>query len=92
MSVTILQTIALPSTVNAWGFGGSTSKVQYLMSNGDVWVSGKVHYRHQPSVKYIQCKFGADESFRGGLHADLDHDLRGRPEAYISKYYAKREA
>jgi len=78
----------MPSTVNAWGFGGSIKRKRYILDNNDVWVEGVACYRHLPSQKYIQCRFN-DLSFRGGLSADLDEVLRGSALVYIKNFYKK---
>lgn len=89
----IVSKEGLPATTNGWGFGGSTDKVRYQMENGDVWISGKAHYRHLPSEKYIQARF-YDESrpewtefFRGSAVNDHDVILKGSPEKAIDKFY-----
>jgi len=57
------------------------------MSNGDVWVSGKACYRHIVSENYIQMKSDTDESWTGGLTADIDVLRKGSALKHIEKHY-----
>ena len=90
--VTIKKRDELPSTNNAWGFGGSRNKVRFIMSNGDVWVSGIACTRHQDEKKYIQKSLEHDPNWTGGwMSASIDIDLRGKPETWLRKHYEKIE-
>lgn len=82
----IIKTEDLHSTTNAWGFGGSTNKKRFIMSNGDVWVTGRAQYRHMDSEKYIQMKPDSPD-FTGGLSAKVDVILKTSPEKFIKSYY-----
>jgi hypothetical protein len=84
----IVKIEKLPSTNNSWGFGGATEKVRYVMDNGDIWVSGNAHYRHLPSVKYIQMKRG-DPDYTGGVVGAAVDDASGNPKKFIENYYKK---
>ena len=84
--ITIVKRETLPSTTNAWGFGGAIMKERIVMSNGDAWVTGNACYRHRPDERYIQAKFGCPE-FTGGLSADIDVLLRTSPDIFIRNHY-----
>ena len=92
--IKIINKEKLPSTNNAWGFGGSRDKVKYTMSNGDVWVSGTACYRHLSPQKYVQAKIAELNSesvsdFTGGLTADLDLS-GGNALGKMREYYKEK--
>lgn len=72
--ITVTKTEKLPDTVNGWGFGGSTNKVKHFLSNGDIVVTGKAHYRQAPSERWtnlLLLKYAGDgigESWTGSYH------------------------
>jgi hypothetical protein len=91
----IVSTENLPSTTNAWGFGGARDKVRYTMENGDVWVSGTACFRHAPSQRYVQLMKADNPNYSadwigGWANADKDVDLRGSAKTYIKRYYTRK--
>ena len=76
-NVTIIKTVKLPDTNNAWGFGGARLKYEHTMSNGDVWISGQACFRHLDPVNFIRCD-------------KLNVDMGGRGHTAIMEYYAKQ--
>lgn len=84
--IIIVKRESLPSTNNAWGFGGAIMKEKITMSNGDVWVTGNACHRHRSDERYIQLKHG-DPEFTGGLSAELDVILRTSPDTFIRNHY-----
>jgi hypothetical protein len=88
-TVTVVRAEKLPDTVNSWGFAGAIRKTRYIMSNGDVWVTGKAMSRHMPPLNYIQLKKNASPDWKGGLAADIDTERKGKVGNIMSKYYNK---
>lgn len=89
--VKVIKKEDLPSTVNSWGFSGSTNKVKHYLSNGDVVVTGIAHYRHLKSEKWanvMPAKYasvdGAGERWNGSYHSE------GVKEVSSLNYYLKK--
>lgn len=86
--VSIIKEDKLPSTNNAWGFGGTRNRVRYTLSNGHVWISGIACYRHLPDERYIQRSRYNDPMYTGGiLGTDIDVVISGSPRKAILKRY-----
>lgn len=92
MEVTIVKTEELPSTTNGWGFGGSTDKVRYTLSNGDEWVAGTAHYRHAPSESWLQkvtVEHGRSGSTANAIDVKCPKSDGARRKKILSYYKSK---
>jgi len=85
MTKLFITQVPMPSTNNAWGFGGARNKVAFKIEGSNIdldegWVYGIACTRHHGEVKFLRNR---------NLDIDRTCGSVNAAKKYISSYYEK---